>query len=84
LLALGAGAGVTFLFSQVRPVFFDASTLRAGAGLPLLGVVTLVRNDDVRRRESRSFKRFIASVAILVLLFVLGMAVLSYMAGTGR
>lgn len=84
LLALGSGAGVTFLFSQVRPVFFDASTLRAGAGLPLLGVVTLVRNDDVRRRESRSFKRFIASVAILVLLFVLGMAVLSYMAGTGR
>lgn len=84
LLALAAGAGITFLISQVRPVFFDAATLRTGTALPLLGVVTLVRNDVVRQRESRSFKRFLASVAALVLLFAIGMAVLFYMASTGR
>lgn len=84
LLALAAGAGVTFLISQVRPVFFDATTLRTGTSLPLLGVVTLVRNDAVRQRESRSLKRFLASVAALVLLFAIGMAVLFYLASTGR
>lgn len=84
LLALAAGAGVPFLISQIRPVFFDAATLRAGTDLPLLGVVTLVRNDVIRQRESRSFKRFLASVAALVLLFAIGMAVLAYMANTGR
>jgi polysaccharide chain length determinant protein (PEP-CTERM system associated) len=84
VLALAIGAGVTFLISQVRPVYFDAGSLRANAQLPLLGVVTLVRNDEVRRRESRSLKRFFASLLVLVLLFAAGMAVLTYLASTGR
>lgn len=84
VLALGIGAGVTFLISQIRPVYFDAGSLRTQAQLPLLGVVTLVRNEAVRRRESRSLKRFFASLLVLVLLFVAGMVVLSYMASTGR
>ncbi|WP_310565137.1 XrtA system polysaccharide chain length determinant [Hydrogenophaga sp.] len=82
--ALAVGAGVTFLISQIRPVYFEAGSLRAHAQLPLLGVVTLIRNDAVRRRESRSLKRFIASLVVLVLIFVIGMAFLSYMASTGR
>lgn len=83
LAALAAGAGVTFLISQIRPVYFEAGSLRSSAQLPLLGVVTLIRNDAVRRRESRSLKRFIASIVVLVLIFVIGMALLSYMASTG-
>lgn len=82
--ALAVGAGVTFLISQIRPVYFEAGSLRTHAQLPLLGVVTLIRNDAVRRRESRSLKRFIASLVVLVLIFVIGMAFLSYMASTGR
>jgi hypothetical protein len=58
--------------------------LRTQAQLPLLGVVTLVRNEAVRRRESRSLKRFFASLLVLVLLFAAGMVVLSYLASTGR
>ena len=82
--ALAVGAGVTFLISQIRPVYFEAASLRTQAQLPLLGVVTLIRNDAVRRRESRSLKRFIASLVVLVLMFAIGMAFLSYMASTGR
>ncbi len=82
--ALAVGAGVTFLISQIRPVYFEAGSLRAHAQLQLLGVVTLIRNDAVRRRESRSLKRFIASLVVLVLVFAIGMAFLSYMASTGR
>ena len=82
--ALAAGLGITFLMSQIRPVFFDASTLRQATELPLLGVVTLIRNEVVRKRESRSLKRFLASVAALVLVFIAGMALLAYKSGFGR
>lgn len=79
--ALAAGLGFTFLMSQIRPVFFDANTLRNSTELPLLGVVTLVKNDTFRKRERRSLMRFGASVAALVLVFLVGMAVLSYRSG---
>lgn len=81
LAALAAGLGFTFLMSQVRPVFFDANTLRSSTDLPLLGVVTLVKNDAFRQRERRSLMRFGASVAALVVVFLVGMAVLSYRSG---
>lgn len=81
MLALGAGLAFTFLMSQVRPVFFDANTLRSSTDLPLLGVVTLVKNDSFRQRERRSLMRFGASVAVLVLVFLAGMALLSYRSG---
>ena len=70
-LALAIGMGVTFLISQIRPVYFDAVSLRTQAQLPLLGVVTLVRNEAVRNREARSLKRFFASLLVLVLLLSL-------------
>lgn len=78
LIALGAGLGMSFLVSQFRPSFFDAHTLRAVSELPLLGVVSLVKNDQVRRKESRSLMRFLVAVLSLIVLFVLGMVILSY------
>jgi polysaccharide chain length determinant protein (PEP-CTERM system associated) len=84
LAALGAGLGVAFLMSQVRPVFFDAGSLRSATDLPLLGVVTLIKTDDVRRRERRSVVRFLMSIGALVVVFLVGMAVLSYRSGLGR
>ena len=35
LLALAAGVAVSFAASQLRPVFFDARSLREASGLPL-------------------------------------------------
>lgn len=83
LAALGAGLGVAFLMSQVRPVFFEAASLRGATDLPLLGVVTLVRNDTVRQREARSLRRFLASVVALVVLFGIGIAWLVVRTGAG-
>ncbi|QHE76730.1 XrtA system polysaccharide chain length determinant [Hydrogenophaga sp. PBL-H3] len=82
--ALAAGLGVTFLMSQIRPVFFDANSLRIATDLPLLGVVTLVKNDVVKRREARSLYRFTGSVVALVVVFLIGMAYLAYRSGFGR
>jgi len=78
LAALGAGMGISFVLSQVRPVFFEAAVLRGVTELPLLGVVSLVRNEAVLRQERRSLVRFLASVLLLVAVFGVGMGVLSY------
>ncbi len=78
LLALGAGGGVAFLMSQVRPVFFDGSSLRHAVDLPLLGVVGLVRSETVRQRERRSLRRFLLALVALLVLFAAGMVLLTY------
>lgn len=65
LAALGAGLGMAFLMSQIRPVFFDGAALRQLTQLLLLGVVDLIPSNAFRQRESRSFKRFIAALLAL-------------------
>jgi polysaccharide chain length determinant protein (PEP-CTERM system associated) len=81
LAALAGGLGITFVMTQVRPVFFDAATLRGAAELPILGVVSAVHNDAVEKRERRSLKRFLASVLALMVVFGTGMAFMYYRAG---
>ncbi len=44
IVSLGAGIAAPFMREQFRPTFFDANTLRAVAGRPLLGAVSLVAN----------------------------------------
>jgi len=40
LLAIGAGAGVAFLLSQIRQVFYNQTSLRDVLGFPVLGTVS--------------------------------------------
>lgn len=82
LAGLAAGLGMTFLISQIRPVFFDASSLRHATDLPLLGVVSLVTNEAHMQAERRSLKRFAGALMALVALFAVGMATLAYQTGS--
>jgi hypothetical protein len=79
---LGAGFGVAFVMSQIRPVFFDGTALRKSAQLPLLGVVDTILNADIRRRESRSLKLFFVALLVLAFLYAGGMLALSYQTGS--
>lgn len=81
LAALAGGLGIAFVMTQIRPVFFDAATLRGASELPILGVVSAVRNEAVERRERRSLRRFLASLLALLLVFGAGMAFMIYRAG---
>ncbi len=74
--ALGIGLAVCFLASQIRPVFTDTKTLREVTELPLLGSVSLVAGHKNRIRESAEFKRFVAALAALIGLYMVGMVVL--------
>lgn len=81
LAALGAGLGAAFIASQLRPVFYDARSLSAAVGLPLLGVVTLVMDDATAIREKTDLKKFVGASGGLVAIFIAGMIVFSMVSG---
>jgi len=83
VLALGLGAGIalTFLMSQVRPVFNDRGTLQDFASLPILGTVSMKWTEKDVRRQRRGVMALSVSVASLFGSFGILMAVLTL---TGR
>ena len=80
IAALGAGLGLAFVLSQLRAVFFDARAVRNTIGLPILGVVTLVRSEAARARESRSLKKFGLASSGLLGMFIAAVVVLTVLA----
>jgi hypothetical protein len=81
LAALGAGLVVAFAASQLRAVFFDSRALGAVSGLPLLGVVTMLANENVTKSERRDLKRFVIALGGLLAVFMVGMIALSLLTG---
>jgi len=81
--ALGAGVFFAFAATQLRPTFASGEDLRKLTGLPLLGVVTLLRTDDDRRRERASLFRFVAASGGLVGLFMAGLITLQLVSRFG-
>ncbi len=80
ILALAAGLFVAFAASQIRPVYFDGKTLRESTGLPVLGTVSLIRNETRQLKERSSMRRFAAATAGLVLAYGAGIAALAFLA----
>lgn len=78
--AVGAGLFLAFAGSQLRPVYDDAQQLRAKTGLPLLGVVSMIVNDDDRKRERLGMLRFYAGTGGLLASFVVAMVTVSILA----
>jgi polysaccharide chain length determinant protein (PEP-CTERM system associated) len=83
VLSLAAGVFFAFAASQLRPTFSTAEDLRKQTGLPLLGIVTLLRSDDDRRSDRASLVRFVAASGGLVGLFMAGLITLSLVARFG-
>ena len=83
IAGLGAGLGIAFVLSQLRSVFFDARALRNTIGLPILGVVTLVRSEAARQRDKRELRLFGLAFSSLVGVFVLVVLVMTFLAQRG-
>ena len=79
LLGLGSGLFSAFVASQVRPVFFDGNTLREVTGMPLLGSITLIRNETRRLKEKSTLRRFLLATAGLFVAYGAGMAALFFL-----
>jgi hypothetical protein len=58
LASIAAGMGCAFLIDQMRPTFFDARTLRAETGLPLLGSVSMISDSKAVAAARRSLMVF--------------------------
>jgi polysaccharide chain length determinant protein (PEP-CTERM system associated) len=68
-VALAAGLGAAYLFSESRPTVYDGRVLREVSGLPLLGVVTAGESESRRAQERRSVLRYAGLSGALVLLY---------------
>ncbi len=83
LAAIAAGVFFAFAASQMRPTFASGEDLRKQTGLPLLGVVTLLRTEQDKQRERMSLFRFVAASGGLVGLFTAGLITLSLVSRFG-
>jgi polysaccharide chain length determinant protein (PEP-CTERM system associated) len=70
LVGLGIGGGIAFLLSMLKPVYFDMRTLRAELEFPVLGQVTRIMTDEVRKKRRLEISGFVSVVVLLFLLFV--------------
>lgn len=80
IAALAGGAGLAFLLSQLRPVFYDSRSLRTALGLPVLGVVTKIAGDAEKLKMRRDTQRFALASSGLVGMFILGIGFLYFLA----
>ena len=75
LASLGFGLAGSFAASQLRPTFFESSTLMEVSGLPLLGVVSRQFTPAARHLERKMRVRFWIALGALIGCFVIGLLV---------
>lgn len=76
LLAIAAGVFASFAASRIRPVFFDARSLRDVTGLPFLGKISLLPDDTWAVQQKRGLMRFVAAALSLVGVYGAGLLAL--------
>lgn len=76
LAAVALGLAASFAASQIRPVFFDAKSLRQFTELPLLGTVSLCVDAGLKRKVRKDLLRFGIATSSLVVAYGLGVLVL--------
>jgi hypothetical protein len=64
--ALAAGVLASFAASQISRRFFDAYALRNATGLPVLGTVSLIKSESLKRKERSGLIGFIAATVALL------------------
>jgi polysaccharide chain length determinant protein (PEP-CTERM system associated) len=79
LFGLAIGLAASFIASQLRPVVFDSRLLREVSGLPVLGSISLIRDDSMLKRIKTRTKRFVAAFLGLIGAFGSGMLILALM-----
>ena len=74
VLGLGAGGGLAFLMSQLRPVFDDRRTLNRLTGFPVLGNVGFHSSEQQRKRQRLWLLAFIGVSLLLLLAYFVTVA----------
>lgn len=69
VLALGAGAAVSVILSQLNPRLIDVPDVKGLTGLPVLGVVSMVSNEAHRQQRRLELVAFFSVLSGLVAVF---------------
>ncbi|HEY9150631.1 MAG: chain length-determining protein [Gammaproteobacteria bacterium] len=64
--SLAMGVGSAFLLSLVRPTFDDTKSMKDITGLPVLGVISMVRTDDYINKRRVAIVAFTSSWLLLL------------------
>jgi polysaccharide chain length determinant protein (PEP-CTERM system associated) len=59
LLSLGAGIGLAFLLSQIKPVILDTRNLRKLTGLPVYGSVSRIWTPELRKKKKIEYGGYV-------------------------
>ncbi|CAN5159966.1 hypothetical protein BH11PSE11_BH11PSE11_36660 [soil metagenome] len=70
IFSLAAGLGVMFLAKEVRARVYDRSQLSEVAGLPILGVISIVDNERLKREEKLRLRYFTLTAFALFCLYL--------------
>lgn len=73
-----AGLAAAFLASQIRPVYFDAKSLRDETNLPILGTISLSLNGPMKQKEMQSMRRVFIAVGAMVAVYAIGIGYMAY------
>jgi len=69
IAGFGAGIGIAFLLSQITPVLVRGSQLTAMTGFPILGAVTHLELEDIKKRNRMRMLVFIASSGAILFMY---------------
>lgn len=71
VLGFGAGIGIAFLLSQITPVLVRAHQLTSITGFPVLGVVSHLNIEEIRKRSRIKLILFLASSSLIFFMYAL-------------
>lgn len=66
---LALGLGVAFLLSQIRPTFDDTKLMKDVTGIPVLGVVSMVRTAEYMSKRRMAIAGFTAACLMLLVAY---------------
>jgi polysaccharide chain length determinant protein (PEP-CTERM system associated) len=75
--SLAAGLGCTVLLERTRPTYFTTSSLREATELPILGVVSMIRDASAQRRRRLGVAAFSLSATLYICSFAAGVLYVS-------
>jgi polysaccharide chain length determinant protein (PEP-CTERM system associated) len=70
VIGLGAGAGLSFVLSQLNPSVVDVPELKELSGLPVIGVISMTSSPMHRQQRRYELMAFSAALSGLVLIYV--------------
>jgi polysaccharide chain length determinant protein (PEP-CTERM system associated) len=69
IVGFGAGIGIAFLLSQITPVLVRGQQLTSMTGFPILGAVTHLQIDSIKKRNRMRMLVFIASSGAILFMY---------------